>query len=85
MLDDSVHFRFTEIDLSWLLRDKKRRKNKFDLCEAVREVEYPYVKRPVDTRIGQAIEPDHNFAVTLEPDKFTEEKSVTDRALDIQH
>ena len=34
------------------------------------------MKRPVDTQTKEPIEPAHKFEVTLEPDSFTEEKSV---------
>ena len=57
-------------------REKKRRRNLFDVCLAVHESEYTRVKRPVDTRTKEPIEPAHRFEVTLEPDTFTEEKSV---------
>ena len=63
--------------VSSLFREKKRRKNRFDLSDAVHESEYQHVKRPIDTRIQRQIEPAHKFEVTLEPDNFTEEKSVT--------
>ena len=57
-----------------LAREKKRRKNNFDLYGAVHECEYCNVRRPIDTRTKEAIEPAHKFEVTLEPDEFTEEK-----------
>lgn len=53
-------------------REKKRRKNTFDVCEAVHECEY--VRRPIDTRTEEPVEPAHKFEVALEPDTFTEEK-----------
>lgn len=56
-------------------REKKRRKNVFDVCKAVHEPEYQQVKRPIDTRTEKPIEPAHKFEVTLGPDNFTEEKS----------
>jgi len=62
-----------------LLREKSRRKNRFDLSDAVHESEYQHVQRPIDSRIQEPIEPAHRFEVTLEPDEFTEEKSVTGR------
>lgn len=62
-----------------LLREKKRRRNRFDLADAVHESEHQHVKRPTDTRTQEQIEPAHKFEVILEPDKFTEEKSVTKR------
>lgn len=57
-----------------LRREKKRRRNKFDVFEAVHESEYCYVRRPIDTRTKEPIEPAHEFEVALEPDNFTEEK-----------
>lgn len=47
-------------------REKKRLKDTFDLEQVVHESGRPNL-RP-------SIEPDHRFEVTLEPDKFTEEK-----------
>ena len=55
-------------------REKRRRKNHFDTCKAVHESEYERVGKPIDTRTNAPIEPAHKFEVTLEPDKFTEEK-----------
>lgn len=48
------------------LREKKRLKDTFDLRNAVHESERANLK--------PGIEPEHRFEVTLEPDKFTEEK-----------
>ncbi|CAF9910945.1 MAG: Arginyl-tRNA--protein transferase 1 [Alectoria fallacina] len=56
------------------MKEKKRRKNKFDVYEAVHESEYRCVRRPIDTRTKTLVEPAHKFEVTLEPDNFTEEK-----------
>ena len=55
-------------------REKKRRRNRFDVFEAVHESEYRCVRRPIDTRTKEPIEPAHEFEVALEPDDFTEEK-----------
>jgi len=55
-------------------REKKRRKNQFDVCEAVHESEHQRVKKPIDTRTKESIKAAHNFEVFLEPDNFTEEK-----------
>lgn len=55
-------------------REKKRRRNKFDVYEAVHESEYCCVRRPIDTRTKELVEPAHQFEVVLEPDNFTEEK-----------
>ena len=57
-----------------LYREKKHRKNNFDVCEAVHESEYRYVRRPIDTRTKEPLESAHKFEVVLEPDNFTEEK-----------
>lgn len=57
-------------------RDKKRRKTVFDLGHSVHESQYSNVQRPVNPKTGRSIEPARNFEVTLEPDNFTEEKSV---------
>ena len=54
--------------------EKKRRKNTFDVYEAVHECEYRCVRRPIDTRTEEPVEPAHKFEVALEPDTFTEEK-----------
>lgn len=55
-------------------REKKRCKNKFDVYEAVHGSEYRCVRRPIDTRTKELVEPAHKFEVALEPDSFTEEK-----------
>ena len=57
-------------------REKRHRKNHFEVCKAVHESEYQEVKRPLDTRTKKPIKPAHKFEVALEPDNFTEEKSV---------
>ena len=57
-----------------LVREKRRRKTEFDLYEAVHECEYRNVRRPIDIRTNEKIEPAHKFEVTLEPDDFTDEK-----------
>ena len=38
------------------------------------------MKRPIDTRTSEPIEPKQIFDVTLEPDQFTEEKYTTSGA-----
>lgn len=55
---------------------KRRRRDHFDLSESVHASEYSNVKRPVDPRTNEPIEPAHKFEVILEPDNFTEEKSA---------
>ncbi|KAL6717494.1 Arginyl-tRNA--protein transferase 1 [Lecanora helva] len=57
-----------------LLSEKRHQKNHFNLCEVVHSSEYQNVKKPIDTRTDEPIEPAHNFEVSLEPDNFTEEK-----------
>lgn len=42
--------------------------------------EYEKIKRPIDKKSGQPIEPAHKFEVNLEGDSFTKEKYVTCRA-----
>lgn len=61
-------------DICLAHREKKIRKNSFDLRDAIHEPEYQHIERPIDTRTKEPIEPLHRFEVTLEPDKFTEEK-----------
>ena len=55
-------------------REKKRRRNHFDLCTAVHEAEYKNVKRPINPTTNESIEPAHKFEITLEPDSITDEK-----------
>ena len=55
-------------------REKRRRRNNFDVCQAVHESEYCFLRRPIDNRVKEPIEPAHKFEVALEPDDFTEEK-----------
>ena len=56
------------------IREKKYRRNHFEVCKAVHEPVYHNVKRPVDPATKDPIEPAHEFVITLEPDKFTDEK-----------
>lgn len=56
-------------------RDEKRRnRNVFDLHNAVHMSELSNVRRPEKRKDGQALEPAHQFEVTLESDAFTREK-----------
>lgn len=55
-------------------REKKRRKNHFDLHAAVHEVESRSVKRPIHPRTKEPVEPTHAFEVQLEPDNYSDEK-----------
>ncbi|KAI9733590.1 MAG: Arginyl-tRNA--protein transferase 1 [Cirrosporium novae-zelandiae] len=58
-----------------LSREEKRfRKQNFDPVHEIHRCEYDGLKRPVDPKTKQPIEPAHRFEVTLEPDEFTEEK-----------
>jgi hypothetical protein len=69
-------------------REKKRRKNYFDLAEAIHEAEYKNLKHPTDPKSKQPIEPAHKFEVTIEEDKYTEEKygqSLTRRVANSSH
>ena len=55
-------------------RQKKARRDKFDLLDAVHRAEYSSVKRPVGKRSGEPIEPAHKLEINLEPDSLTKEK-----------
>lgn len=57
-----------------MISEKRRRRDCFSLSETVLGCEYINVKRPVDKRTKEPIEPAHKFEVTLEPDLFTKEK-----------
>lgn len=58
------------------ISEKRRRRNCFSLNETVLGCEYITVKKPVDKRTKEPIEPAHKFEVTLEPDLFTQEKLI---------
>ena len=51
-----------------ITREKRRQRTTFDLETSVHSCEYSRLDRPP--------EPDHRFEVSLEPDNFSEEKSV---------
>lgn len=55
-------------------REKKWRKNHFDLQSAVHGTESLSVKRPIDPQTKERIAPAHAFEVKLEPDAYNEEK-----------
>jgi arginine-tRNA-protein transferase len=55
-------------------REKKHRNSNFDLLAAVHETEYPNVKRPIDPKTKQPIEPAHRFEVTTESDSVSQSK-----------
>ncbi|MCJ1234910.1 Arginyl-tRNA--protein transferase 1 [Varicellaria rhodocarpa] len=54
--------------------EKKRRRNKFDLSEAIRNIDFKQIQKPLDPSTKVPIEPAHKLEITLEPDEFTEEK-----------
>ncbi|MCJ1338591.1 Arginyl-tRNA--protein transferase 1 [Bachmanniomyces sp. S44760] len=58
----------------FFVREKKRRRNNFDLTTAIHEAEYCNLERPGDPTHQDPIEPDHKFEVVLEADSFTNEK-----------
>ena len=55
-------------------RDKKAKRDKFDLLDAVHLAEYSNVKRPIGRKSKQPIEPAHKLVVNLEADSSTKEK-----------
>ena len=55
-------------------REKRRRRDRFDLNDSIHASEYGNVKKPFNVQTKIPIEPAHRFEVTLEPDSFTEEK-----------
>lgn len=59
-------------------REKRSKRDKFDLLEAVHKSEYESIKRPVGKKTNAPIEPAHKFEVNLEPDKYTNEKYAFD-------
>ena len=63
---------------------KKRRKNHFNLCEAVHLAEYNQVKKPFDSRTETNIAPAHRFEITLEPDSFSKEKYANKKEVSFQ-
>lgn len=57
-------------------REKRHRKQNFDLLTAVHEAEYSNLKRPVDPKTKRAIEPAHKFEVIIEDDSISQRKYV---------
>ena len=57
--------------------EKKRRRNKFDLSEAIRNIDFKQIQKPLDPSTKVPIEPAHKLEITLEPDEFTEEKFIS--------
>jgi arginyl-tRNA---protein transferase len=55
-------------------REKKRRKQNFDLLTVIHEAEYRNVKRLIDPETKRPIEPAHKFEVTLESDSISQRK-----------
>ncbi|KAL9640229.1 MAG: hypothetical protein Q9164_000416 [Protoblastenia rupestris] len=55
-------------------REKRKQRNTFELCRSVHEAEYANVKRPIDLRTKEPIEPARKFEVNLEADSYTAEK-----------
>jgi len=54
--------------------EKQRRKQCFDLEASVHASEYASLKRPMNPRTKQRIEPTHKFEINLESDSFSEDK-----------
>ncbi|KAF4551999.1 Arginyl-tRNA--protein transferase-like protein [Elsinoe fawcettii] len=61
----TAKYSFFDEHMLTCFREKKRQKEGFDLIHTVHEAELSHLK---------PVEPEHKFEVTLEPDKFTEEK-----------
>ena len=57
-------------------REKKQRRDTFDLADAVHLAEYERVKRPIDPKTKKHLEPAHRFEVNLEGDSVSQAKSV---------
>jgi arginine-tRNA-protein transferase len=55
-------------------REKKQRKQNFDLLTAVHAAEYSNLKRPVDPKTKKPIEPAHKFEVNIEGDSISQRK-----------
>jgi arginyl-tRNA---protein transferase len=57
-------------------REKRQKRDKFDLKEAIHRAEYSKLKRPEGKKSGEPIAPAHKFEVTLEADSSTKEKCI---------
>ena len=57
--------------------EKKHRRNNFDLAEAIRNIDFEQIQKPLDPSTKVPIEPAHKLEITLEPDGFTEEKFIS--------
>ena len=55
-------------------KEKREKRDKFDLLSSVHAAELPNVKKPVDPSTKKSIEPAHKFEVTLEAADFSTEK-----------
>lgn len=62
------------VPLTTIGREKKQRKEKFDVVKAVHEAEYSNLKRPIDPKTKQPIEPAHKFEVSIEGDSISQRK-----------
>jgi arginyl-tRNA---protein transferase len=60
--------------LADVCREKRRRRDTFDLSYAIHKTEYSNIKHPEDKKASKTIEPAHKFEVNLEGDGFTKEK-----------
>lgn len=69
-------FRFMPHPNLNIIREKKYRKNTFDLKQRVHEAEYNQLKRPIDPKTKMPIEPAHKFEVNIESDSFSLTKLV---------
>lgn len=58
-------------------REKRYRKQHFDLLTAVHEAEYSNVKRPIDPETKRPLEPAHKFEVTTDTDSISQAKYVS--------
>lgn len=70
----STHWYFSNVPLNTYFREKKQRKEKFDVVKAVHEAEYSNLKRPIDPKTKRPIEPAHKFEVTIEGDSISQRK-----------
>lgn len=57
-------------------REKRQKRDKFNLKEAIHCAEYSNVPRPRGEKSGESIEPAHKFEVSLEADSSTKEKYI---------
>jgi arginyl-tRNA---protein transferase len=62
--------------LTQVHREKRQRKQNFDVVKAVHEAEYSHLQRPIDPKTKRPIEPAHKFEVNIEGDSLSQRKSV---------